>query len=193
MDQIGHIFDFEISASNDGHIGTFVVSSGRVVLKDGTSLSYNSTRRTGLELNVPYTLSIVDTELAADSSQFSRLNRYKTKARPLMVEKTQSGDDKSLPRGVYEGGIIIIGQHEITDKATAEIDTREAKTYLNIIGALISLILEKKTIGGVRYTQLDSQASLISVLEANFPNVDGIKKRTMEDKFAAANKSLKSD
>lgn len=56
---------------------------------------------------------------------------------------------------------------------------REETTLLNIIGALLNLINTK-------------ESAVISQLLESHPNTQGIKKRTLEEKFAIAKRSLKS-
>jgi hypothetical protein len=65
-------------------------------------------------------------------------------------------------------------------------EARERKTLLNIIGVLLELI---QTPTGKR----DSAAAVIDEMLANYSDKQGIAKRTIEEKFAAANESLRTD
>ena len=64
--------------------------------------------------------------------------------------------------------------------------TRERDTLLTIIGALMELLQD------YRPTRADtsSQAKIIVALLDNYGEKSGIKQRTLEDKFAEANKTL---
>ncbi len=63
---------------------------------------------------------------------------------------------------------------------------RERTTYLNIIGALVELIQTPKS-------GRNSDAAVISELVANYSDKPGIKERTLQEKFAAAKRSLLSN
>ena len=62
---------------------------------------------------------------------------------------------------------------------------RSETTYLNIIGALVELIQTKKS-------GRDSEASVISELVNNYSEKAGISERTLQEKFAAAKRSLQT-
>ena len=79
---------------------------------------------------------------------------------------------------------------ERTDGFKDTLRSRERTALLNIIGALVSLILDK-TPSGQKISVYDSQAAIISGLLGYFPNVYGISARTLEEKFAQAKRSLK--
>ena len=64
--------------------------------------------------------------------------------------------------------------------------SREVTTYLNIIGALLEFVQNPR--GG-----RDSDAAVIRELEESYGDKPGISKRTLEDKFSLAKKSLLSD
>lgn len=68
----------------------------------------------------------------------------------------------------------------IVEKPLSE---RERQTLLNIIGVLLELIQTPKT-------ERDSEAKVIKEMVDNYPDKQGISKRTLEEKFAAAKKSL---
>lgn len=69
---------------------------------------------------------------------------------------------------------------------------RNNKSYLRLIAALIQLMLGKSP-NGNKYSAFESQASIISVLLANNNGKSGFTKRTLEEKFAAANRSIETD
>ena len=66
---------------------------------------------------------------------------------------------------------------------------RAETTYLNIIGAMLGLMLDKSPAGN-SYSVFDNQSAIISVLLAQNTNTPGISKRTLEEKFAAAKQNL---
>lgn len=78
----------------------------------------------------------------------------------------------------------------IVDKAYQPGERAET-TYLNIIGALLDLMLGKSP-AGQKQSIYDSQSAIISALLAYHEGKPGIAARTLEDKFAAANRNLKA-
>lgn len=66
---------------------------------------------------------------------------------------------------------------------------RAETTYLNIIGGLLALMLGKSPAGKAQ-SVFDNQAAIISALLAHHADKPGIAQRTLEEKFAAANRSL---
>jgi hypothetical protein len=68
---------------------------------------------------------------------------------------------------------------------------RAETTYLNIIGAMLDLFLSNAP-SGKPHSVFTSQGSLIDCLVATYGNRDGISKRGLEEKFAAARRSLGS-
>ena len=69
------------------------------------------------------------------------------------------------------------------------LNLRAETTYLNIIGALLELMLNK-TPAGKPQSVFDSQSAIIGALLANNEGKPGISQRTLDDKFAAAKRSL---
>lgn len=66
---------------------------------------------------------------------------------------------------------------------------RAETTYLNIIGAMLTLMLGK-TPAGEPQSIFDNQSVIIAALLEHFDKKPGISARTLEDKFAAAKRSL---
>ena len=66
---------------------------------------------------------------------------------------------------------------------------RAETTYLNIIGAMLTLMLGK-TPTGEPQSIFDNQSVIIAALLEHFDKKPGISARTLEDKFAAAKRSL---
>lgn len=76
----------------------------------------------------------------------------------------------------------------MVDKANAPGERAET-TYLNIIGAMLALMLGKSP-NGQAYSVLDNQSAIIAALLGHHEGKPGISARTLEEKFAAAKRSL---
>ncbi len=85
---------------------------------------------------------------------------------------------------------LITEKEKLVDQFRPEKDLglRAETTYLNIVGGLVALFL-MKTPGGKPHSVFNSQSALIDQMLAHFKK-PGVTKRTLEEKFAAANKSL---
>jgi len=68
---------------------------------------------------------------------------------------------------------------------------REESTLLNIVAGLLGLLLGK-TPSGKSQSVFDNQASVIDALVATHSGKSGIAERTLQEKFAAAKRSLES-
>jgi hypothetical protein len=80
----------------------------------------------------------------------------------------------------------------MVDKASAPGERAET-TYLNIIGAMVALMLSNTPEPNSRsYSVFDSQAAIIAALLGHHEGKPGISARTLEEKFAAAKRSLAS-
>lgn len=66
---------------------------------------------------------------------------------------------------------------------------RAETTYLNIIGAMLALMLGKSPAGKPQ-SVFDNQAAIITTLLGHYEGKPGISARTLEEKFAAAKRSL---
>lgn len=71
------------------------------------------------------------------------------------------------------------------------ISERAESTYLNIIGAMILLMLEKSP-SGRPYSSFNSQEAIITALIAHHGEHMGIAERTLQSKFARARRKLQS-
>jgi len=71
----------------------------------------------------------------------------------------------------------------------AALPERAETTYLNIIGGLLMLMFGQ-TPAGRPQSVYASQAAVIDALQATFPGLAGLSQRTLEEKFAAAKRSL---
>ena len=64
-----------------------------------------------------------------------------------------------------------------------ELSARERNSLLRTIAGLVTLMLGE-TDSGKKHSVFESQAAIITALEAHFPNKEGIKKNTLEQKIA---------
>ena len=67
---------------------------------------------------------------------------------------------------------------------------RSELTYQQIIGALLSLFLSRSP-AGKPLSVFESQAAIVDAVTARHKDIPGLSKRTLDEKFAAANRSLK--
>jgi hypothetical protein len=86
-----------------------------------------------------------------------------------------------LERDVFSGN----EEKASASPAGEPISPRERTTYLNIIGAMLELLQTPRP-GRV------SDAAVIRELEENYKDKPGIRERTLQDKFAAAKRSLRA-
>lgn len=74
-------------------------------------------------------------------------------------------------------------------KTNSKVSDRSETAYLHIIGAMVSLFLDHSP-SGKPHSVFRSQAAIVDALTAHFTNLSGISKRTLDEKFAAAKRSL---
>ncbi|WP_458369702.1 hypothetical protein [Pseudomonas fluorescens] len=67
---------------------------------------------------------------------------------------------------------------------------RSELTYQQIIGALLTLFLSRSP-AGKPLSVFESQAAIVDAVTARHKDIPGLSKRTLDEKFAAANRSLK--
>lgn len=93
-----------------------------------------------------------------------------------------------------ETDLQALGLEQESLKALAstqgELSNRSEHTYLQIIGAMLSVILDKSP-AGKPFSVFESQAAFVDILTAYYADYPGLRKRTLDKKFAAANRSLK--
>jgi hypothetical protein len=83
-------------------------------------------------------------------------------------------------------------QAQLAEQTQArELKPRSESTYLNIVGALLSLLLGKSP-GGVPYSSFHTVESVVSALIAHHNGRPGLSERTLWAKFAAAKRHLAS-
>ena len=87
---------------------------------------------------------------------------------------------------------LLAGERDALKAASVKASVpgeRAETTYLNIIGAMLSLMLGKSP-AGKPLSVFENQATIIEALIANHEGTAGISPRTLDDKFAAARRSL---
>lgn len=75
-------------------------------------------------------------------------------------------------------------------KSHGQVSERSELTYLQIIGAMLNVILDKSP-SGKPFSVFKNQAAFVDIVTAYFGDYPGISKRTLDQKFAAANRSIK--
>ena len=124
-----------------------------------------------------------------------------------LQQKRAEAHDRELTRSCYPAdrlphdAVLVVRTNALRDlqerlepadkKGGRELGSRAETTYLNIIGALLHLILGKSP-GGISHSVFKDQAAVIENLLATHPRTPGLSKRTLEEKFPAAKKSLDS-
>jgi hypothetical protein len=76
-------------------------------------------------------------------------------------------------------------------KTGIKVSDRSETAYLNIIGAMVSLFLANSP-AGKPHSVFRTQAAIVDALTANFKDLPGVSKRTLDEKFAAAKRSISS-
>lgn len=114
---------------------------------------------------------------ATHDSKTQLLEQANERIRRLVDDKSQIESELS-------------GVRSIVEKMSTP-NERAEKTYLNIIGAMLGLMLGKSP-AGKPYSVFDSQAAVISAMLGNYSGSAGIAARTLEEKFAEAKRSLSS-
>lgn len=76
------------------------------------------------------------------------------------------------------------------EQSLPNINSRAEKTYLNIIGGLLDVILGTSP-SGKKLSVYNNQTNVIDALLARHEGKAGISERTLQEKFSDANKSLK--
>ncbi|RMP75003.1 hypothetical protein ALQ17_01949 [Pseudomonas fluorescens] len=77
-------------------------------------------------------------------------------------------------------------------KTNGQLSERSEMTYHNIIGALVSLLLDHSP-SGKPLSVFTNQAAIVDAIVARHKDVPGLSKRTLDEKFAVANRSLKKN
>ncbi len=74
-------------------------------------------------------------------------------------------------------------------KSQSKLSNRSELVYLHIIGAMLALMLGNSP-SGKPHSVFRNQSAIVSALTAHFDKLPGITKRTLDEKFATAKRSL---
>lgn len=140
---------------------------------------------------------IINEEL--DKAQADDLRQQYAEQRKKFKEKrkSKSRDQYSYPAGklpddavwVVRTAALRAFEQSIAEPADKPMSVRAETTLLNITGALLGLMLSK-TPSGKPQSVFKDQAAVIDALLAAYEGKPGIAKRTLEEKLAAAKRSL---
>ncbi|MBK5395489.1 hypothetical protein JFU47_01840 [Pseudomonas sp. TH39(2020)] len=75
-------------------------------------------------------------------------------------------------------------------KTQGQLSKRSEHTYLQTIGALVNTVLDVSP-SGKPLSVFKSQSAIVDAIIARYGETSGLSKRTLDEKFAAANRSLK--
>ena len=110
--------------------------------------------------------------------------------RDLLREQIQQRDrDIAMLRSQSDDAPERHARPQRADRALSE---RSETTYLNIIGGLLTLLLERSQ-SAQSHARFTTQESVISALVEQYGHRPGISERTLLAKFAAAKRSLSRD
>lgn len=139
-------------------------------------------------------------EIPAERAEELRLGCAEQRKQFLEKWKSKSHEERHYPAGklpndsVYVVRTSALREFEeavlrIAGESEKPMSRREETTLLNIVGGLLSLLLGK-TPAGIPQSVFKNQAAVIEALLATHVANPGISERTLEDKFAAAKRSL---
>lgn len=72
------------------------------------------------------------------------------------------------------------------------LNAKSEGAYLNIIGAMLGIILNKVDVDNVRFSRIKDQSELIQAIHENFGDTNGLSMSNLQKKFADAKKSISS-
>ncbi|QDH68620.1 protein kinase [Pseudomonas azotoformans] len=104
-----------------------------------------------------------------------QLKSTEAKLQEVMAELAAAGLERENLRSLADTAKEISGQSKAG--------------YLNVIGALVNTLLGSSE-SGRRHSIFDSQASIVDSITAHYSEVPGLSKRSLDEKFAAARRSL---
>jgi FtsZ-binding cell division protein ZapB len=126
------------------------------------------------------------THSAIDTEAFLALQVDRDAAKVEIKKITQQLEEITSERDVLKSCIDKMSAAQTAQNIPGE---RSEITYLNIIGGLLNLMLSNSPSGNPQ-SVFQNQAAIISALLAYHENKPGISSRTLEEKFAAAKRSL---
>ena len=134
MKSIGNVVGLQVSCACSGNWVQVSCGVGSVILPSGKRRRYNATGSAGIRRNGAKQLRVflIDPQITTESFDDGELANI----------CCDTDTDTSMPRGAYEGGLIVAGVVDLPPSAYATamvekpLDPRERATLLTIIGAL---------------------------------------------------------
>jgi len=160
----------------------------RVIVKPGTPDAFHSAEKL-LDVLARYYDLISDPTPRTHEEKLEILDFLDGEPGNPLNEYGWRQDDLPDFRQLPEKDGVLSFQGGSIKPSSAATPTRDS-TYLNIIGAMLDLMLEASSPGRQRYSSFASQTALIEQILAHHEGKTGLSKRTLEDKFAAAKRSL---
>lgn len=126
------------------------------------------------------------TSITVEAYQILRADRDHLQVRINNAEEVFKEQKKELELLKREN----LALKNTNEQSLPNINSRAEKTYLNIIGGLLDVILGTSP-SGKKLSVYNNQTSVIDALLARHEGKAGISERTLQEKFSDANKSLK--
>lgn len=104
-----------------------------------------------------------------------QLKATEAKLQSLISELKDAGMERENLR------VLAENKQQLSDHSRA--------SFLNVIGALVNIMLGS-SMAGRKHSIFDSQASIVDSITAHYGGVAGLSKRSLDEKFAAARRSL---
>lgn len=133
-------------------------------------------------------------ELRADYTRLRQQLKERWKRKPSSRYFPAAGLPADAVYVVRTASLRVFEQSVLDNPSSSNdkpLGRREETTLLNMVGALLSLLLGKSP-SGKAFSVFQDQTAVIDALLAAHEGKPGIAKRTLEEKFAAAKRSLSS-
>jgi len=117
--------------------------------------------------------------------------------RPCLIDDNKVGEERfifvrsEIHRMESEGADL--GNEESTSEvpqASEKLAPKSQASYLNIIGALVGLLLEKKDAKGRPLSSIKDQTELIQAIHDNYGDTAGLSESNLQKKFAKAKEAI---
>lgn len=180
---------------DDGIIDCLFVTQG-----DITARLMEASGRSVFQTGTLAAAALLEAKVASGripANQAQALRQQQDEARKTLRGRAgqKSHPDGYHPAVVFpKGAEIVVKPSALSDfvrtleggkSPSGQLDHRERTTMLNIIGAQLALLMDSTR------PRLPSQADVVNALVERYPSVYGCAQRTLEGKFAEANRSLK--
>ncbi|MGY1917444.1 hypothetical protein ACW9IF_00820 [Pseudomonas tolaasii] len=167
------------------------VSSGKTIEQPLLTIRHNDLKRWLIEYHPAERPDFIFDESEKQSVPTHTIEVYKALLVELDIFKAERERTRGLLQELTKERDLLRRENAkliLHRKSAMEPNERSERSYLRLIGALISLLLGRSP-GGKPYSSFVSQASIISVLSARNEGKSGFNKRTLEDRFAAARRT----